>query len=80
MGVLWASSLAIYGMAIANMGKLGPSIGWAIYNSAAILMANMLGIITGEWKQATKVTLRVMVAGLITLLIGICVVGWANTL
>jgi L-rhamnose-H+ transport protein len=80
MGVLWAGSIAVYGMAITNMGKLGPSVGWAIFMSASIFVANMLGIVTGEWKGAAKTTLRIMAAGLIVLLIGICVVGWANTL
>ena len=80
MAILWAGSTAIYGMAAASLGELGPSIGWAIYLSIAIFWANILGIFTGEWKGVSKKTLWVMAAGLIVLLCGICIVGWANSL
>jgi len=78
MGILWAGSTAIYGMAAANLGKLGPSIGWAILLGTAILWANVLGIFTGEWKGVGKKSLWVMTVGLVVLLGGICIVGWAK--
>jgi L-rhamnose-H+ transport protein len=80
MGIFWAGSTAIYGMAAANLGKLGPSIGWAILLGTAILWANILGIFTGEWKGVSKKALWVMTAGLVVLLSGICIVGWAKFL
>jgi L-rhamnose-H+ transport protein len=80
MGVCWAGGIAIYGMATANMGNLGPSIGWAIFSAVCILTANIWGILTGEWKGATKKTLQVMTAGLVVLFGGICIVGWAKYL
>ena len=79
MGV-WTVGVALFGVAAANMGDLGSSIGWAIINSASIFWANILGILTGEWKGTTKKTLKTMVVGLAVLLAGICTVGWANTL
>ena len=78
MGILWAGSTAIYGMAAANLGKLGPSIGWAILLGTAILWANILGIFTGEWKGVSRKALCITAAGLIVLLAGICIVGWAK--
>ena len=80
MAILWAGSTAMYGIAATSLGELGPSIGWAIFFGIAIFWANLLGIFTGEWKGASKKTLFVMTAGLVVLLGGICIVGWANSL
>ncbi len=80
MGLLWGGSLEIYGMAIVNLGKDGPSIGWAVCNTIAIFWANILGILSGEWKGVGKKGLTVMVFGLTILLAGVGILGWANTL
>ena len=80
MGILWIGGIALFGMATANLGKLGPSIGWAIYSAVCIFTANILGILTGEWKGARRKTILVMTAGLVVLFGGICIVGWANSL
>ena len=80
MGILWAGSIEYYGMATANLGKLGPSIGWAVFQSTAIFWANILGILTGEWKGVSKKALRIMAVGLLILLAGICIVGFSATL
>jgi len=80
MGLLWAGSIFIYGMATANLGELGPSIGWASFNAIGILWANILGILTGEWKNVGKKGLSVMAIGLLVLLGGVFIVGWANAL
>jgi L-rhamnose-H+ transport protein len=80
MGILWAGSIAIFGMATANLGELGPSIGWAVFNAVGIAWANMLGIFTGEWKGVSRKGIRVMAAGLVVILLGVGIVGWANSL
>jgi L-rhamnose-H+ transport protein len=80
MGILWAGSIEYYGMATAHLGKLGPSIGWAISQATGIFTANVLGILTGEWKSVNKKARSLMVVGLFILLAGICIVAYANTL
>ncbi|OHB52888.1 MAG: hypothetical protein A2Y12_03580 [Planctomycetes bacterium GWF2_42_9] len=72
--------IALFGIASANLGNIGPTIGWALINSVAILWANILGVFTSEWKGVSRKTWVIMVFGMITLLIGICIVGWANSL
>jgi L-rhamnose-H+ transport protein len=79
MGV-WTVGVALFGAAVANMEELGSSIPWAIVNSASIFWANILGILTGEWKGTTARTLTIMIVGLAVLLAGICTVSWANSL
>jgi len=80
MGVLWAGSIAIYGIATVNMGELGPSIGWALFSGVAIFTANILGVLSGEWKGATPKSIRTMRIALAILLVGICVVGWSKAM
>ena len=79
MGFLWVVTIATYGMAVTNMGKqLGPSVGWAIFMSVGIIMANILGLMTKEWKGVQKKTIYTMITGLLILVLGTCVVGWAQ--
>ncbi|OPZ96787.1 MAG: L-rhamnose-proton symporter [Planctomycetes bacterium ADurb.Bin412] len=81
MGLLWAGSIAIFAMASVNLGeKSGPSIGWAVFNTIGIFWANILGILSGEWKGVGKKGLTVMAFGLAILLVGVGILGWANTL
>jgi len=80
MGIPWGGSIEYYGMATANLGKLGPSIGWAVFQATAIFAANILGILTGEWRGVGKKALSLMAIGLFVLLAGICIVAYSNTL
>ncbi|MEN6384800.1 MAG: L-rhamnose/proton symporter RhaT [Phycisphaerales bacterium] len=79
MGILWAGGISVYGMATANLGKLGPSIGWGIFFGMAIFWANFLGLIAKEWKGVKSKTYIIMTVGLIILLLGIYIIGWANS-
>jgi len=80
MGIMWFGGVAIYGMAVANLGRLGPSIGWPVIQSMAVASGNLWGIVTGEWKGTGKVPLRIMIVGLLLLFTGIGIIGWSSTL
>lgn len=77
MGFLWAGSVIVYGMGAANLGELGGSVGWAAFNATGIVCANVLGIVTGEWKGVSKKGMRLMALGLAVLLVGIFLVKLA---
>jgi L-rhamnose-H+ transport protein len=77
---IWTVGVALMGMGMVKLGDLGPSIGWAIINASAILTANVIGILTGEWKNASRKTMSVMVVGLIVLFAGICIVSYSTSL
>ena len=79
MGVMWYGGVAVYGMAVMNLGHLGASIGWPVIQSTAVLSGNVVGLATGEWKGATGKPLQLMLAGLLLLVTGIAVIGWAGT-
>jgi len=75
MGGIWMGGVASYGVSAMQLGPLGTSIGWGLVQSTAIISGNLCGIFTGEWKNAAKGTLGIMVAGLALLLIGIAIMG-----
>jgi L-rhamnose-H+ transport protein len=77
---IWTVGVALFGVAAANLGDTGPSIGWAVINATAIFWANLLGIFTAEWKGVSRKTWTIMIVGMVILLSGICIVGWANSL
>ena len=75
-GVLWYLSIMFYGMGGSNLGKAGASTGWAIMQSLAIIAANVAGIITGEWKGATRQQYIIMFTGLAFLIVGIIIIAF----
>ena len=80
MGLIWFTGVALYGMAVTQLGSFGPSIGWPIIQSMAVASGNFWGILTGEWKGSGRQPLLIMISGLVMLFIGIAFVGWSSTL
>lgn len=78
MGIMWMGGFLFYGAGARKLGELGPSIGWAILMSAVVLTANLLGLLTGEWKGAPRSSLRQLVAGIGVLIVAIALLGYAN--
>jgi L-rhamnose-H+ transport protein len=78
MGLLWAGSIIVYGMAAANLGELGASAGWAAFNAVGILWANCLGWYTKEWNGVGRKGMFAMQAGLAVLLLGVLLMGLAK--
>ncbi|MCX7605309.1 MAG: hypothetical protein N2036_14635 [Bryobacteraceae bacterium] len=78
MGFLWYIGVSIYGMGAAAMGRLGGVLGWPIFMSTVIIMANVWGAATGEWKGAGAQAMRLMWAGVLILVAAIAVIAQAN--
>lgn len=75
MGGTWMGGVVIYGMAVSKLGRLGPSVGWALIQSMAIMTGNMLGLLSGEWRNAGPRFRPRMVSGLAVLFAGIAMVA-----
>jgi len=71
MGLLWIVAVAIYGLAAHQLGRLGDSAGWAIYQITMVLTACAAGVLSGEWKQATRRSIAVFSLGITTLAVAI---------
>ena len=80
MGLMWLSGVAIYGMSVQRLGKLGASIGWALIQSTAIIAGNLSGFIAGEWRGTGERAKRTIGWDLSALIVGIVVVGWSAAL
>jgi len=78
MGFLWYIGVSIYGMGAAAMGPLGGVVGWPIFMSTVIIMANVWGAATGEWKGAGAQAMRLMWAGVAILVAAIAVIAQAG--
>lgn len=79
MGALWLMGMVFYGIGANKLGRLGPSIGWSILMSSVVIVANVWGLFTGEWKQSGGTPVRFMMGGLTLLLAAIFIIGYSNS-
>ena len=77
MGILWMSSVAIFGAASAAMAEMGPVLGWPLFMSAIIIVSNVWGFATGEWRGVRPQTLSTVSAGMLLLILGFCTLAWS---
>jgi L-rhamnose-H+ transport protein len=68
MALLWGGSIFVYGASVPRLGALGTSIGWPLSLAVGLLLANLIGIVLGEWKQASKRARAWMYSGILVLL------------
>ena len=80
MGVLWFGSTIIYGAVTTMMGTLGPVLGWPLFMSAIIIVSNVWGFITGEWKNAGGKALSRMLVGIMFLILGFVALAISGSL
>jgi L-rhamnose-H+ transport protein len=71
MGLLWIFAVAIYGIAAHQLGRLGDSAGWAIYQITMVVTACAAGVLSGEWRRASKRSVGIFTAGIVTLILAI---------
>lgn len=69
-GILWYMGFALFGLSANMLGKLGPSVGWAILISLSIVISNVWSIKFGEWKNSDK-ALNIQLKSLGLIIIGI---------
>jgi L-rhamnose-H+ transport protein len=67
MGLLWGGSIFLYGAAVPKLGDIGPSIGWPLSLAAGLVVANGMGLLLGEWRNAAGDAVGRMRWGLVTL-------------
>ncbi len=78
MGIDWIAGMTAYGAGALSLGKMGTSMGWILFVSFMIIVANVSGALTGEWKGSRPKTLLIMGTGIATLMAAIVVVGMAG--
>ncbi|MEO7145288.1 MAG: hypothetical protein ABI165_17470, partial [Bryobacteraceae bacterium] len=78
MGARWMIGISLYGIGARRMGTMGASVGWAALMSSMVLVANILGLASGEWTGAPGRSRRHLIAGLALLLVAIAALGYTN--
>lgn len=80
MGIFWTGSLVFYGRGGAALGQLGAVIGYQVFLSCMVIVSNLWGFATGEWKYAGAGAKSFMIAGCIVLIVASAILGIANRL
>jgi L-rhamnose-H+ transport protein len=78
MAVMWLVGMFFYGFGANKLGRTGSSIGWAILMSSVVIVANLWGLTTREWRGTglrAKSTMRI---GLLVLVVAIFIIGGAK--
>jgi L-rhamnose-H+ transport protein len=78
MGLLWGGSIFLYGVATPLLGNLGPSIGWPLSLATGLLVANLMGVLLGEWRNADRKASRLMWQGISVLLAAILICAYST--
>ena len=78
MGLMWYGGLSLYGLGAAAMGPLGGVLGWPIFMSMNIIVANVLGFLTGEWAGTSSKARGLSWSGIGVLVVAIVVVALAG--
>ena len=78
MALLHDGAIFFFGLGYINLGKLGVSVGYAVFMSLAIIVGNVHGFRSGEWKGASRRSIAWIVAGIAILIVGVCILGKGN--
>jgi L-rhamnose-H+ transport protein len=78
MAAFWFGSTSLYGIASGKLGSWGPILGWPLFMSLIVITASVLGIMTGEWKNAGKRPLQVQLGGVAVLVLAVFVLSAAS--
>ena len=79
IGLLLSAGQLPYGTGTHFLGKIGVTVGWAVYISVSVIIANVLGFLKGEWSADEQKRPRVLLAGVALLISGVLLVMWGNS-
>jgi L-rhamnose-H+ transport protein len=77
-GTTWFLQFFFYGMGESKLGNGASS--WILHMAFIILIANMWGLLLKEWKGVSKKTRSTVLAGVLTIIFAVLVVGYGNHL
>lgn len=77
-GTTWFLQFFFYGMGESKLGNGASS--WILHMAFIILIANLWGIWLREWHGVSRRTKGTIVAGILTIVVSVLVVGWGNAI
>lgn len=78
MACLHDGAILLYGVGASKLGAIGAAVGYAIFMSFAIIVGNVNGFLTGEWKGAGKTSAKWIVGGIAVLMLGVSILSGGN--
>lgn len=78
MACLHDGAILFFGVGASMLGTLGVAIGYAAFMSFAIIVGNINGFLTKEWKGASRQSIHWIAAGIIILSIGVSILAKGN--
>ncbi len=80
MALLHDGAIFLFGLGFSKLGDWSMPIGYPVFMSFAIIVGNFHGFRTGEWRGAGGKSIRWILAGIIILIAGVCVLGLAHAI
>ncbi len=80
MSLLHNGAIFFYVRGATALGDLGISVGWAAFMSCTLLVGNAHGFLTGEWKGASRESIKWMLAGIAVIVVAMCILGTGNSM
>ena len=80
MAFLHDGAIFLFGLGFPYLGDLGVPVGYPAFMSFAIIVGNVHGFRTGEWKGASARSIRWILAGIVILIIGVAILGRGNAI
>jgi L-rhamnose-H+ transport protein len=77
-GTTWFLQFFFYGMGESKLGNGASS--WILHMSFIILIANIWGLVSNEWKDVSKKTRLTLFVGVATIFAAVLIVGYGNYL
>ena len=77
-GLTWYLQFFFYGMGTTFLGDRFAFASWSIHMAFIILFSNALGVGQGEWRGASRRTMRTLGGGLALLLGSVVLIGLAS--
>jgi L-rhamnose-H+ transport protein len=75
MALLWFSCIVTYGVGSEKLGKYGASLGWLILMAVTVIVGNVWGLLTNEWKGTSLKARKLMLIGIVFLIGNIFIIG-----
>lgn len=75
MGILWTGSVILYGWGANYLGRIGPSLGWSLWNAVLIATTFICGLLTHEWQGVRGRPFRLLSVGIMFLIGGMLILG-----
>ena len=73
--MLHDAAIFLFGLGWINLGDLGVSVGYPVFMSFAIIVGNVHGFRTGEWKGVSRQSITWIIVGIVILIAGVCLLA-----